>query len=163
MRLRQFIHLPGVVVLLLALMMPVGAALAQDDTPTDDEVNAIARKLYCPVCPNEPLDVCTTQACVQWRGTIRQKLIEGWSEDEIRQYFADQYGDRVLSTPPARGFNWLVYLLPPIVILGGVVVLVRVIRSWRQTPASEEAQASVDVESEDPYVAQLEDELRRRA
>jgi cytochrome c-type biogenesis protein CcmH len=161
MRMRRFIHLAGVAALLLALMLQVGAALAQDGTPTDDEVNAIARKLYCPVCPNEPLDVCATQACIQWRGIIRQKLTEGWSEDEIRQYFADQYGDRVLSTPPARGFNWLVYLLPPVVILGGVVVFVRVLRSWRQAPASEEPLASV--ESEDPYVAQLEEELRRRA
>jgi cytochrome c-type biogenesis protein CcmH len=158
---RRFIHLAAVAALLLALTLQVGAALAQDGTPTEDEVNAIARKLYCPVCPNEPLDVCTTQACIQWRGIIRQKLTEGWSEDEIRQYFADQYGDRVLSTPPARGFNWLVYLLPPVVILGGVVVLVRVIRSWRQTPASEEPLASVELE--DPYVAQLEEELRRRA
>ena len=34
------------------------AVSAQQPTPSDDEVNAIARQLYCPVCENTPLDVC---------------------------------------------------------------------------------------------------------
>ncbi|MFN3309334.1 MAG: hypothetical protein ACK44E_09010, partial [Anaerolineales bacterium] len=43
-------------------------ALAQTRDPnsiSDDEVNAIAKYLYCPVCENVPLDVCGTQACEQ--------------------------------------------------------------------------------------------------
>ncbi len=41
----------------------VAPALAQGQPPTDDEVNRIAKQLYCPVCENTPLDVCPTQAC----------------------------------------------------------------------------------------------------
>ena len=70
---------------------------AQSSVPSDDEVNAIAKDLYCPVCENVPLDVCPTQACAQWRALIREKLIDGWSEQQIKQYFVDQYGDRVLA------------------------------------------------------------------
>jgi cytochrome c-type biogenesis protein CcmH/NrfF len=92
-------------------------ALAQIPTPTpvagienitDDQVNAIARQMFCPVCENTPLDVCPTQACAEWRELIREKLAAGWSEAQIKQYFVDQFGDRVLAAPPARGINWLV-------------------------------------------------------
>ena len=65
---------------LLAVLSTPPAALAQQPTPSDDEVNAIAKQLFCPVCENTPLDVCPTQACAQWRELIREKLAAGWSE-----------------------------------------------------------------------------------
>ncbi len=99
---------------------------------TDDQVNAIAKQLYCPVCENIPLDVCATQACAQWRELIREKLAQGWSEEQIKQYFVDQYGDRVLATPPARGLNWLVYIIPPLAILAGIFILYSAFRAWRK-------------------------------
>lgn len=144
----------------LLLAGGAAAALAQGDGPTDDEVNRIAKDLYCPVCENVPLDVCPTQACIQWRDLIREKLAAGWSEQQIEDYFADQYGDRVLATPPARGLNWLVYLLPPAALLAGAGVLIGVHRSWRR-PATHEPLIA-DGPSQDPYVQQLEAELRAR-
>jgi cytochrome c-type biogenesis protein CcmH len=139
-----------------------GAVQAQDRLPSDDEVNAIAKEIYCPVCENTPLDVCPTQVCAQWRELIREQLAMGWSEAQIRQYFVNQYGDRVLATPPARGFNWLVYILPPVTFLAGAFILVRTIRNWKK-PAMGPDREMVGVEKEDDeYVARLEEELRRR-
>lgn len=142
-----------------------GTALAQEQPPTgptDDQVNAIAKQLYCPVCENIPLDVCPTQACAQWRELIREKLGEGWSEDEIKSYFVAQYGDRVLASPPARGLNWLAYIIPPLAIIGGVYVLFRALRAWRQAPPVISEGAQADAELDDKYVARIEDELRNR-
>jgi cytochrome c-type biogenesis protein CcmH len=129
--------------------------------PTDDQVNAIAKQLYCPVCENIPLDVCGTQACAQWRELIREKLSQGWSEAKIKQYFVDQYGDRVLATPPARGLNWLVYIIPPIAILAGVYILYRAFKSWKQA-APEDVQDEEPPAPTDDYVMRLEEELRKR-
>jgi cytochrome c-type biogenesis protein CcmH len=142
---------------------------AQEATPpvaggvSDNAVNAIAKDLYCPVCENIPLDVCGTQACEQWRGLIRDKLAQGWNEDQIKQYFVDQYGDRVLGTPPARGLNWLVYVVPPLVILAGLYILYRALQAWGYAPAAPPT-AETDPPSgpADPYVARLEEELRKR-
>jgi cytochrome c-type biogenesis protein CcmH len=146
--------------LLLFLLFGGGSALAQGEPPTDDDVNAIASELYCPVCENIPLDVCPTQACEQWRATIREKLEIGWDEAQIKQYFVDQYGARVLATPPAEGLNWLVYILPPLAFLAGAIVLWRTVRNWR----SEESPPVIvkGTSSDDPYVARIEEELRRR-
>ncbi len=153
--------------LLILPFLIVGQASAQAPTPSDDQVNAIARQLYCPVCENIPLDVCPTQACAQWRELIREKLAQGWNETQIKQYFVDQYGDRVLGTPPARGLNWLVYILPPIAILFGAFILVRAFQAWR-TPAAITGDSSISApplanqDKDDEYVRRLEEELRKR-
>jgi cytochrome c-type biogenesis protein CcmH len=146
----------------------VGVVSAQAPTPSADDVNRIARQLFCPVCENTPLDVCPTQACAQWRELIRQKLAEGWTDEQIRQYFVDQYGARVLSEPPRTGLNWLVYLVPPVLFVVGIYILVRALRSMRaisvaeapETVSGEATQASNG--SDDAYIAKLEEELRSR-
>ncbi|OQY28789.1 MAG: hypothetical protein B6243_11730 [Anaerolineaceae bacterium 4572_5.2] len=82
-----------IIVISLFAAMPVSAQ-GGDDEISDDEVNAIARDLFCPVCENTPLDVCETQACKQWRELIRLKLSEGWSKEEIEQYFVPNTRER---------------------------------------------------------------------
>src|SRR5512141_3353220 len=94
-------------------------ALAQNPTPTDDEVNRIAKQLYCPVCESTPLDVCPTEACRQWRDLIRTMLGEGKSDTEIKQYFVEHYGARVLAEPPNR---LTTYLVPAVAILLGTLL-----------------------------------------
>jgi cytochrome c-type biogenesis protein CcmH len=167
-----------VVIVLAAAALWSSAALAQGATPSDDEVNAIARQLYCPVCENIPLDVCPTQACAQWRALIREKLGEGWSEQQIKQYFVEQYGARVLNEPPREGWNWLIYILPLAIIVGGGYVVFRLFRSAGRTaaagtgspgegpasgtataqPASGEPRGSQAAEGSDEYLSRFEEE-----
>ena len=151
--------------LFTAVMVAPGAIVsAQQPTPSDDEVNAIARQLFCPVCENTPLDVCPTQACHDWRELIRQMLAEGKTQVQIKQYFVDHYGARVLSEPPRTGLNWLVYVVPPVAFLVGVYLLFRAFRIWRRPEEVPESQADTgsDHVSEDGYVSRLEEELRKR-
>jgi len=118
--------------------------------------------MFCPVCENVPLDVCPTQACHQWRETIRQLLAEGRTEAEIKAYFVERYGDRVLAEPPRSGLNWLIYIVPPAVILIGAFGLVKVMRQWRARTATVDAAGPPSI-PEDDYVQRLEDELERRS
>jgi cytochrome c-type biogenesis protein CcmH len=141
-------------------LLLTGPAGAQAGEPTDDEVNAIARQLYCPVCENIPLDACPTQACIQWRATIKEKLALGWSEQQIKDYFVQQYGERVLAQPSARGLNLLVWVLPPLAVLAAASIYIYVLRRLRRpVPAAAGAPAPA---SEDDYVKRLEEELSKR-
>jgi cytochrome c-type biogenesis protein CcmH len=154
-----------VILLSLVMMLLVADKVsAQQPTPSDDEVNAIARQLYCPVCENTPLDVCPTQACHDWRELIRQLLIEGKTPDEIKQYFVNHYGARVLSEPPAEGFNWFVYVVPPAVFLGGVFLLIQAFRIWKRQKAMpiDNVESGPDLSPNDEYVALLEQEIQKR-
>lgn len=148
--------------LLLALLsMQAVSAEEQSPTPSDDDVNRVASQMYCPVCENIPLDVCDTTACVQWRELIREKLAAGWNDQQIQDYFVLQYGDAVLASPRASGFNWLVYILPALFFLGGIYVLYRVFRNVRGTPV-EQAADEVSKIHRDPYENRVEEALRER-
>ncbi len=143
----------------------VGTAYAQRPV-SDDEVNAIAKKLYCPVCENTPLDVCPTQACKDWRELIRQQLSEGWPEGKILDYFVANYGVRVLAQPPTWGFTTLVWILPVVGLAGGGFFLGRLLRRWqnhRSPPESagdDGATGSPDVAPE--VLARIEREVEAR-
>lgn len=156
---------------LLAFGFQTVSAQDPQPTPSDNEVNRVAKQMYCPVCENIPLDVCPTTACSEWRELIRLRLSQGWSDQQIKEYFAAQYGDRVLSEPPRRGWNWLVYLLPWAFFAGGVVLVWRVLanmhsRSNPTTPLNaaaedESARGKSNGHVEDPYLAQIEEELKK--
>jgi cytochrome c-type biogenesis protein CcmH len=159
-----------------APLIPTITVSAQQPTPSDDEVNAIARQLYCPVCENTPLDVCPTTACHQWRELIRQMLADGKSPADIKQYFVDYYGARVLSEPPRTGINWLVYVVPPVAFLAGATLLFLAFRTWKRTakePMTEAGQLASPGSGPEPakgsgsaaddeYIARIEEELKKR-
>ena len=152
-------------VLLLILViagLSTGSASAQGPAPTDDEVNRVAKQLYCPVCESTPLDVCPTEACRQWRDVIRTMLAEGKNEAEIKQYFVQQYGARVLAEPPNRLVS---YLVPAVAILLGAFMLFRGFQMWMKPSTSESSLEAAKREPksvQDPYIAKLEEELKKQ-
>ncbi len=168
MKANKYLLAIGLAVLFGLLVVGIVSAQQPQPTPSDDQVNAIARQLYCPVCENTPLDVCPTTACAQWRELIRQKLADGWSNQAIKDYFVTQYGARVLGAPPPKGLNLLVYIIPPLAILAGVYVLFRAYRSWKrpapQADLSPSTQGSPPEMNavQDEYIKRLEEEVRKR-
>lgn len=129
-----------VLALLLALLPAV--AFGQDEV-TDDEVNEIAKDIYCPVCESTPLDVCPTLACADWREMIRTQLSKGATREEIFDYFARQYGDGVLANPPRRGISLIVlWILPVLGIALGLLLFVWLLRSLRSAPPATAATAA---------------------
>lgn len=146
--------------------LSTGAALAQEPqpTPSDDAVNAVAKKIFCPVCENTPLDVCPTEACKQWRALIRQQLAEGKTEEEIRDYLVSRYGASVLSEPPREGLNWLIYIVPPAIFAIGAGFLFKMFRTFKKpAPTTGQPDPSTPKSGhEDNYIQQIEDELRKR-
>lgn len=113
-----------VVVAVLALLLLVGAvgsATAQGPGGASrDQVNEVARELYCPLCTGLSVDVCELQICQQMREVIAQKLAAGESKEQIKAYFVKQYGQKVLGQPEKRGVNLIAWLLPGVLVLGGL-------------------------------------------
>ena len=176
MKIRILVWIAGTFFVITAALLLARNVTAQQPTPSDDQVNAIASQLFCPVCENTPLDVCPTTACHQWRELIRQMLAEGKSPAAIKQYFVDYYGARVLSEPPVSGINWLVYVVPPVAFLLGATLLFLAFRTWRRMekePAAAPLNSSTENNTpaisagpgqmeNDPYVARIEEELKKR-
>ena len=156
---------------LTALVVTV-TVFAQDPAPTsaplkavsDNDVNLVAKKLYCPVCPNTPLDVCETTACKDWRAQIKDQLSQGWTEQAVMDYFVTQYGERVLAEPERRGFTSLVWTLPILIFGLGLVVVWLVLRGWRNKQLSQSLPAApppIDSGISTAILAKIEAEIRK--
>ncbi len=158
----------GLAVLLLALALPL-AALAQgggdENSPpvrevTDDEVNAVSKQLYCPVCENEPLDVCGTAACERWRAQVRTMLEQGASHEEVIDYFVEQFGQRVVATPRDPVLSLLSWAVPAAAVVLGLAIVGAVLIRWRFSSRTARPTEEIDYEDDDDYRARLERELR---
>ncbi len=164
-----------VLVLLLALAVLgglAGRASAQggvSNADIDARMRAITSRLNCPLCQGQTLTECPLQVCDEMRDLIRQKLRAGESEEQIRVYFVERFGDRVLNEPPRTGFALLGWVTPIVAILAGVGILALVLRGMlRRPPPATPAAATAAVSSPPPpppslpaeYVERLERELR---
>jgi cytochrome c-type biogenesis protein CcmH len=134
---------------------------AQGENPvSNDEINAIAGQLYCPICENVPLDVCPSQACADWRELIRQYLSEGWTADEIKDYFSTQYGWNVLTLPPPVGINWFLYLAPPTFVVLGIIIVVALIGFGKKMASAQATPKELtDIPSQE-FLDQVEKDLK---
>lgn len=144
------------------LTLPIHLYAQEDGSiaVTFDDVNAIAKKLYCPVCPNETLDACQTEACAQWRSEIADQLSEGQNEQQIIDSFVRRYGDRVVAIPQDEGLRVLSLVTPYVLaglalVVGGYTFL-----RWRRPASLTALPASPSTPIEDDYRARLERDLR---
>lgn len=156
--------LAGLCALLLGAAVGAWAqAAAQTPVPvTDDMVLDVAEDLYCPVCPNEPLDTCQTEACHRWREDIREQLAAGRSRDQIIADFVARYGERAAAIPLDPGLQALSIVTPFVLALAGLALGGWLIWRWRARPAGEAPPpAPPGADHADVYRARLEDDLKR--
>ena len=149
----HFLSLVACLWLFVCLAVP---AFAQQ--PTADDINAVASNLTCPTCTGISVADCPTETCVQWRAKIGEMLAQGYSQQEILDYFAARYGDHVLQVPPARGFFQWLWLLPTAATVLGLALLAYLVRSWSRQPAPAPLEGE-DQAVEDEYLQRVEQDL----
>jgi cytochrome c-type biogenesis protein CcmH len=86
---------------------------------------ALAAMLKCPVCKSQSLAGSHSFLAEEMKRQIRQKILNGESDDEILDYFVARYTEWILLKPRARGWQWLLYLVPAAGLLfaAGVALL----------------------------------------
>lgn len=116
----------------------------------------------CDTCPRRPLDECTCGYAQQQQARIDGLLAEGKTKQEVIDVFVAEFGKRVLSKPPAEGFNLTAWLMPPFVLLLGFFVVRSVLRTWSHSKPTPVAATPSTPNEKDPYLDRLEQELRER-
>ncbi len=159
--------------LVLALVAVIGAiwsfmilntARRSANETLDQRVQDVASQLKCPICQGESVADSPSQLAQEMRGVIRQQLQAGRSEQQVVQYFVDRYGQQIVWSPPWQGFTLLAWLVPIILLLGGAVLLLMVLRDWYTAPRvgtnDDDADlAGIDEAQLQRYRAQIEEEL----
>lgn len=91
----------------------------------------IESEVMCVSC-NEPLAAAESPQSLQERSEIRGLIAQGDTKAQIDRALVAEYGDAVLALPPAHGLNLTVYILPPAIVIAGLVALAVTLPRWRR-------------------------------
>jgi cytochrome c-type biogenesis protein CcmH len=128
--------------------------------PPDERARSLEGKLIAPCCWTQPVSQHYSDAADRMRKEIREMLAAGSSEQQVLDHYVAQYGERILASPRARGFNMLAYILPWFFLAAAGTLLVLLLRHWRQGKIPAGAAAQTASTEADPYAERIEQELR---
>ena len=140
---------------LFAVLLLAGAACASaqvdsagtrplspsDSVALEAATTSLASELRCPVCQGNSIQDSPSELAQQMRSVVRDQLRSGKTPDEVRAYFVDKYGEWILLSPRAEGFNLVVYIIPFVAILDGAFVVWRTVKRWTGKPPGQSAES----------------------
>ncbi|MFT0546276.1 cytochrome c-type biogenesis protein CcmH [Allopusillimonas ginsengisoli] len=91
----------------------------------------IAAELRCLVCQNESIAASRADLAVDLRQQIREQIQAGQTDDEIRTYMVERYGDFVLYRPPLKATTVLLWFGPMLLFFLGLTILMVSLRRRR--------------------------------
>ncbi|MCL4814081.1 MAG: cytochrome c-type biogenesis protein CcmH [Vicinamibacteraceae bacterium] len=145
-------------VLILALATPAAPKLPPEQEALAKKLEA---QLIAPCCWSQQVSVHQSPAAEEIKQDLRKRIARGETEQEILDAYVTQFGTGILVVPPAEGYNILLYVIPPIVLVlsaGLVIVLVKRFTKQRDAMTPTPAVAGAGG-APDRYVRRLEEEL----
>ena len=114
--------------LLLAALLLAAAGLFHTVTssapPTEHErIETLSRSLSCPTCSGASVADSQAPLARSIREIISEQVGAGRSDEEVRAWFTERYGESVLMAPPTRGVALAVWVLPVLALGLGLLVL----------------------------------------
>ncbi|QWE08276.1 cytochrome c-type biogenesis protein [Polynucleobacter ibericus] len=120
--------------LVIICIFSLGGAIANeaaplaDDPVTEQRLISISEEMRCLVCQNESLAGSRSDLANDLRREIRTLIKEGKSDDQIRNFMVERYGDFVLYRPPVKPITWLLWIGPFVILLIGIAALLTYLR-----------------------------------
>jgi cytochrome c-type biogenesis protein CcmH len=119
----SFVRLLVALALLLAAA-PV-TAVQPDEMLADPALEArareISKEIRCLVCQNQSIDDSDADLARDLRIIIRERLTAGDSDEAVRQFLVDRYGDFVLLRPPVKPATYLLWFGPPLILIAAAI------------------------------------------
>lgn len=115
-------------IVLLALMSVPALAVRPDEMLADPALEARARDishgLRCLVCQNQSIDDSDADLARDLRILVRERLTAGDSDDQVRAFLVERYGEYVLLNPVMAPHTLILWIAAPVaLVIGGVVVV----------------------------------------
>jgi len=125
----------GLLAALLACATPllaIDTETAFDDPVLQHRYESLNRELRCLVCQNQAIADSNATLAADLRREVREMIAAGKTDDEIRDFMIERYGDFVLYRPRMTAQNFLLWAAPVLLLLIAAIVLVRVVRRRAQ-------------------------------
>jgi len=124
----------------LILIIPVIADDPLIFTDADEEARyqQLTAELRCVVCQNQNLADSNAPLAQDLRKEIYSMMQAGRTDDEIKQFLIDRYGDFVLYRPPVKSNTLVLWLMPAVLLFGGALVVVIVVRKRSLDPGGQD-------------------------
>ena len=104
-----------------------------DDPILEERARELSAKLRCLVCQNQSIDDSDAPLAKDLRVLVRQKLVEGNSDVEVLEFVVSKYGEFVLLQPRFAIHTLMLWILPPIILLIGLLTIIFVFRQHRHS------------------------------
>ena len=109
-----------------------------DDPALEARAREISTGLRCLVCQNESIDASNADLAKDLRILVRERLVAGDSDDEVRAFMVARYGDFVLLKPPVKPETYVLWFGPAAILVAGAIgVAVYIRRRGPQRPQAE--------------------------
>lgn len=118
---------------ILAALIAALAPAALGDPAQEARAQALEMEIRCVQCENEPIAQSTADIAADMRRLVRERVAAGDSDDEIRAYFRQRYGDFVLFRPPWDARTWVLWGAPLILLGAGLIAIL----TTRRRPGEE--------------------------
>ena len=106
------------------------------DSALEARTSAVASTLRCPVCQGESIQDSPSALAQEMRAVVRDQLRAGKTPDEVKAYFVSRYGEWILLEPTKTGLNILLYVLPVLLVVGGLALVAVLVRRWTAPEAN---------------------------
>ena len=100
-----------------------------DDPLLEKRARDISKGLRCLVCQNESIDDSNARLAKDLRILVRERLVAGDSDDEVLNFIVDRYGEFALLKPRSDGFNLILWLSGPLMLLIASIISFKFIKS----------------------------------
>ena len=143
----------------LVLAAPAWAADPSEmlkDPVLEGRAEALGKELRCLVCQNESIEDSNADLARDLRVIVRERIAGGESNDQVRQYIVDRYGDYVLLKPPFKLTTLVLWAGPFVFLLGGLAAALAVFRR-RAGAAAQSAPTPLSAEEKRKLEALLKD------
>lgn len=137
--------------------------------PPKEELEALAHdiadKLRCPVCQGLSVADSNAPTAVAMYKHVKALVAKGYTEDDIRGFFMDTYGEWIVLDPEPEGIHMLIWLGPGLAAGLGLAWALSTVVQWRRDPDDDLPSAPSDGGAIDPFeqqlLAQLDAELQQ--
>jgi cytochrome c-type biogenesis protein CcmH len=99
----------------------------------------LTHELRCMQCQNNSIADSPVFLAADLRAQVAEQLIAGKSDDEIRAYMVERYGDVILFNPPLNSSTAWVWFAPLAALLGGIIVAVVIVRRRSKLVATDDS------------------------